>query len=85
MARLQHTMRTMCAHARTWQLDALDAAVQAEMAHPAMAGADPLIDSLYAQLEGPAAEGAQPASTAGTGLTPQRQSPPTSPTMKKRP
>ncbi|WP_287880472.1 hypothetical protein [Acidovorax sp.] len=46
-----------------------DAAVAAHLAHGAMAGADPLIDSLYGQLEAPAAEGAYPASTAGAGLT----------------
>ena len=49
-----------------------DTAVAAHLAHGAMAGADPLIDSLYGQLEAPAAEGAQPASTAGAGLTPQQ-------------
>ena len=52
---------------------ALDDAVAGHLAHGAMAGADPLIDSLYAQLEAPAAEGAQPASTAGAGLTPQQR------------
>ena len=39
----------------------LDAAVAQHMAHGAMSGADPLTDSLYGQLEAPAAEGAQPA------------------------
>lgn len=47
----------------------LDAACIAHLAHGAMAGADPLIDSLYGQLEAPAAEGAQQASTASAGLT----------------
>ena len=42
-------------------LDTLDAAVSAHLAHGAMAGADPLTDSLYGQLEAPAAEGATPA------------------------
>lgn len=37
-----------------------DAAVADNMTHGAMAGADPLIDSLYGQLEAPAAEGALP-------------------------
>lgn len=46
-----------------------DAAVAANLTHGAMASADPLIDSLYSQLEAPAAEGAQQASTAGAGLT----------------
>jgi hypothetical protein len=46
-----------------------DAAVAAHLTHGAMAGTDPLIDSLYGQLEAPAAEGAQPTSTAGAGLT----------------
>lgn len=50
-----------------------DTAVAAHMTHGAMAGADPLIDSLYGQLEAPAAEGAHPASTAGAGLTPQQR------------
>lgn len=51
------------------QLIDIDAAFMAHMVHGAMTGADPLVDSLYGQLEGPAAEGAQPASTAGAGLT----------------
>ena len=55
----------------TWT--ALDDAVAQHLAHGAMAGADPLTDALYAQLEAPAAEGAQPASTAGAGLTPQQR------------
>lgn len=52
-------------HARAIQastlahLQALDAAVACHCSHGAMAGADPLTDSLYGQLEGPAAEGAQ--------------------------
>ncbi len=50
-----------------------DAAVAANLAHGAMAGGDPLIDSLHGQLEAPAAEGAHPASTAGAGLTQQQR------------
>lgn len=50
-------------------LTTLDAATTAHLAHGAMAGADPLTDSLFAQLEAPAAEGALPPSQAGAGLT----------------
>lgn len=53
---------------------AWDAAIAAEMTHGAMTAADPLTDSLYAQLEAPAAEGAQPARTTGAGLTPRQRS-----------
>lgn len=59
-------------HVRGWQLDALHRAVAAELSHPAMAGDDPLTDALRRQLECAADEGAQPASTAGAGLTPQQ-------------
>ena len=51
----------------------LDDAIAHHLTHSAMAGADPLVDSLYSQLEAPAAEGAHPASTAGAGLTPQQR------------
>lgn len=47
---------------------ALDDAVASHMTHGAMTGADPLTDTLYGQLEGPACEGAQAHSTAGAGL-----------------
>ena len=50
-----------------------NAAVADHLAHGAMAGSDPLVDSLYGQLEAPAAEGAHPASTAGAGLTQQQR------------
>lgn len=50
-----------------------DAAVAANLTHGSMAGADPLVEALYAQLEAPAAEGAQPTSTAGAGLSPQQR------------
>lgn len=39
----------------------LDAAVLQHMTHGAMAGADPLVDSFFDQLDACAAEGAQPA------------------------
>ena len=45
----------------TVTLTALDAAMLQHLAHGAMAGSDPLTDSLYAQLEAPASEGAMPA------------------------
>lgn len=49
--------------------------IQAHLAGPSMHYADPGTEALFAQLEGPAEEGAQPASTAGAGLTPaQRES-----------
>ena len=66
--------RSLAADVRSLQLAALHDSIQTHMAHPAMPVADPLTESLYAQLEGPAEEGAQPASQAGAGLTPaQRQ------------
>lgn len=63
---------------REWQQDALtemqrlDAAVSQHMAHGAMAGGDPLTDSLYGQMQAAAEEGAQPHSTTGAGLTPEQ-------------
>lgn len=71
------TLRRRAAQARAAQLrmlqrlEALDAACTQHMAHGAMAGADPLTDSLYSQLEAPAAEGAQPATPYPAGQ--QRQ------------
>lgn len=50
-------------------LTTLDAAAAAHAQHGAMAGADPLVDTLYAQLEAPAAEGALPAGTVSAALT----------------
>jgi hypothetical protein len=47
----------------------LDAAIAAHLAHGAMTGADPLTDSLFDQLEAPAAEGALPAGPVHCGLT----------------
>ncbi len=52
----------------------IDAAVTAHMQHGAMAGADPLTDSLLDQLETCAAEGAQPAAPyAHSRPQPQRE------------
>ncbi len=56
------------------QLIDLYAAVTQHMTPSAMAGADPLIDSLYGQLETQADEGAQPACSTGSGLTPAQRS-----------
>lgn len=63
---------------RHWQQDALtemqrlDAAVSQHMAHGAMAGTDPLTESLYDQMQAAAEEGARPHSTSGSGLTPEQ-------------
>jgi len=65
--------RAVVADVRALQLSALDDSVQANLSGPAMHYADPLTESLFAQLEGPAEEGAQPPSTAGAGLTPAQQ------------
>jgi hypothetical protein len=73
-------IRTWVADARAWQqqaladLSALDDACTSHMAHGAMAGADPLTDSLYSQLEAPAAEGAQQPTPYPDGMQPQRES-----------
>lgn len=73
------TLRRRAAEARAAQLrmlarlEALDAACTQHMAHGAMSGADPLTDSLYGQLEAPAAEGAQPATPYPAGQPPQRE------------
>lgn len=61
--------RTLAADIRALQCDALDQSVRANLAGPAMHYADPVTESLFSQLEGPAEEGAQPHSTAGTALT----------------
>jgi hypothetical protein len=53
-------------------LQALDEAVARNMAHGAMAGTDPLTDSMFEQADAAAAcasEGAQPHSTSGAWLT----------------
>lgn len=71
------TLRRRAAQARAAQLrmlqrlEALDAACTQHMAHGAMAGADPLTDSLYSQLEAPAAEAALPAIPYADGITPK--------------
>lgn len=73
------TLRRRAAQARAAQLrmlqrlEALDAACTQHMAHGAMAGADPLTDSLYGQLEAPAAEGGLPATPYPAGQAPQRE------------
>lgn len=54
-------------------LTRIDDAVTAHAMHGAMAGTDPLTDSLYGQIEAAAAEGALPPSTTGAGLTPDQR------------
>lgn len=72
-------LRRRAAQARAAQLrmlawlQAFDDAVAQHMTHGAMAGADPLTDSLYGQLEAPAAEGAQPATPYTAGQAPKRE------------
>ena len=57
-----HAQRARSAQLHTLQsLQHLDAAVARNMAHGAMAGFDPLTESLFDQLEAPAEEGAHPA------------------------
>ena len=73
------TLRRRAAQARHTQLrtlarlQAFDDAVAQHMTHGAMAGADPLTDSLYGQLEAPAAEGVLPATPYPAGQAPQRE------------
>lgn len=73
------TLRRRAAQARHTQLrtlarlQAFDDAVAQHMTHGAMAGADPLTDSLYGQMEAPAAEGAQPATPYTAGQAPKRE------------
>lgn len=73
------TLRRRAAQARHTQLrtlarlQAFDDAVAQHMTHGAMAGADPLTDSLYGQLEAPAAEGGLPATPYPAGQAPQRE------------
>lgn len=72
------TLRRRAAQARHTQLrtlarlQAFDDAVAQHMTHGAMAGADPLTDSLYGQLEAPAAVGGLPATPYPAGQAPQR-------------
>ena len=67
-AQTRHTqLRTLA------RLQAFDDAVAQHMTHGAMAGADPLTDSLYGQLEAPAAEGGLPATPYPAGQAPQRE------------
>jgi hypothetical protein len=65
--------QALAADVRALQLSALHDSLQANLSGPAMHYADPLTEGLFAQLEGPAEEGAQPPSTAGAGLTPDQQ------------
>ena len=65
--------RSLAADVRALQLDALDQSVQAHLAGPAMHYADPLHESLFVQLEGPAEEGAHAPTTANAGLTPAKR------------
>ena len=73
------TLRRRAAQARHTQLrtlarlQAFDDAVAQHMTHGAMAGADPLTDSLYGQPEAPAAEGGLPATPYPAGQAPQRE------------
>lgn len=67
-AQARHTQLAMLA-----RLQAFDDAVAQHMTHGAMAGADPLTDSLYGQLEAPAAEGGLPATPYPAGQAPQRE------------
>jgi hypothetical protein len=73
------TLRRRAAQARHTQLrtlarlQAFDDAVAQHMTHGAMAGADPLTDSLYGQLEALAAEGGLPATPYPAGQAPQRE------------
>ncbi len=73
------TLRRRAAQARHTQLrtlarlQAFDDAVAQHMTHGAMAGADPLTDSLYGQLEAPAAEGGLPATPYTAGQAPKRE------------
>lgn len=65
--------RSLAADVRALQLDALDQSLQANLAGPAMHYADPCTEALFAQLEAPAEEGAQPPITTGAGLTPAQR------------
>ena len=76
-----NSLRRCVGEVRTWQQDALrdlqalDEACRENMAHGAMAGFDPLTDSMLDQADAAAAcaaEGAQPAVTTGAGLTQQQ-------------
>ena len=75
------TARRWATEVRRWQQDALqemqalDAATRQHMAHGAMAGNDPLTDSIFDQMDAAAAcapEGAQPVTHTGAGLTQQQ-------------
>ena len=72
-------IRRMAADARAWQQDALadwnalDDACRSHLQHGAMAGGDPLTDSLYDQMQAAAEEGAQAPTPYTDGMQPQRE------------
>ncbi len=72
-------IRTWAADARAWQqqaladLSALDEACRCHMAHGAMAGGDPLTDSMFDQMQAAAEEGARPPTPYEAGMQPQRE------------
>lgn len=75
-AQARHTQLRTLARLQAFDgqtLQAFDDAVAQHMTHGAMAGADPLTDSLYGQLEAPAAEGGLPATPYPAGQAPQRE------------
>jgi hypothetical protein len=67
-------IRTWAADARAWQqqaladLSALDEACRSNLQHGAMAGGDPLTESLYDQMQAAAEEGAQPPTRYHAGM-----------------
>lgn len=72
LQRLLRPLTTALAHARALQLDALQRALASELQHGAMPCDDPLTRALHRQLDCVADEGAWPASSTGSGLTPQQ-------------
>lgn len=73
-------LRQLAADARAWQqhaladFSALDEACRSNLQHGAMAGGDPLTDSLYDQMQAAAEEGAQQPTPYTDGMPPQRES-----------
>jgi hypothetical protein len=73
------TLRRRAAQAREAQLrmlarlQALDAACAKHMQHGAMAGGDPLTDSMFDQMQAAAEEGARPATPYPEGITEPRR------------
>lgn len=72
-------IRQLAANARAWQqhaladFSALDDACRSNLQHGAMAGGDPLADSLYDQMQAAAEEGARPPTPYTAGMQPQRE------------